>query len=189
MRKTITDHYAEQKRRVCVFVKRNQTAFLKLCLADALVKLMKSQDFESISVSAICATADVGRTTFYRHFGNKDSKEVLLVFKIIYEWECYAELREEEVKEDRGFALTNYVYENRELFSLLNRHGLITAIMRAFDSLMPMNETSSKSQSYLMSFFTYGYFGIIHRWMQYDFDETPDQLQKHVLDTLLSRVS
>ena len=48
-------------------MKRNQTEFLKLCLADALVKLMADKPYEDISVNAICEKADVGRTTFYRH--------------------------------------------------------------------------------------------------------------------------
>ena len=37
---------------------------------------------------------------------------------------------------------------------------------------------------YLMSFFIYGYFGIIYQWINYDFDETPEQVQKHINDTI-----
>ena len=32
-------------------MKKNQTAFMKLCLADALIKLMKTQDFDTICVA------------------------------------------------------------------------------------------------------------------------------------------
>ena len=35
-----------------------------------------------------------------------------------------------------------------------------------------------------MSFFIYGYFGIIYQWIKYDFDETPEQIQKHINDTI-----
>ena len=35
-------------------MKRNQTEFLKICLADALVKLMADKPYEDISVNAIC---------------------------------------------------------------------------------------------------------------------------------------
>ena len=38
---------------------KNQTVFLKLCLADALIKLMSSQDYDKINVNAICETAGV----------------------------------------------------------------------------------------------------------------------------------
>jgi hypothetical protein len=36
----------------------------------------------------------------------------------------------------------------------------------------------------LMSYFVYGCFGVIYQWIKYDFDETPEQVQKHISDTL-----
>ena len=53
--------------------------FMKLCLADALIKLMAAQDYDSINVNTICELAGVGRTTFYRHLDCKNSKEELLI--------------------------------------------------------------------------------------------------------------
>lgn len=165
-------------------MKKNQTAFLKLCLADALIKLMASQDYDTINVNAICETAGVGRTTFYRHLGHKNSKDELLVFKLNYEWESYAQKHDEDVKKDKGFAMLNYIYENRRLFTLLNNNGLVVTIMRVFEKLIPAGEPYDKNHSYLISFFSYGYFGVIYQWIKYDFDETPEQVQKHISDTL-----
>ena len=125
-----------------------------------------------------------GRTTFYRHLGHKNSKDELLIFKLNYGWECYAQKHEEEVKKDKGFAMLNYIYENRQLFTLLNNNGLIITIMQVFEKMIPAGEYYDKNHSYLMSFFSYGYFGIIYQWIKYDFDETPKQLQKHIIDTL-----
>ena len=45
--------YAVQKGGFCSFMKKNQTAFMKLCLADALIKLMKTQDFDTIPKESI----------------------------------------------------------------------------------------------------------------------------------------
>ena len=164
-------------------MKRNQTAFMKLCLADALIKLMAAQDYDSINVNTICELAGVGRTTFYRHLDCKNSKEELLVFKINYEWGRYADLHQEDVEKDKGFALTCFIYENRRLLSLLYNNGLIVVIMRACELLVSGGETWDKNFSYLMSFFIYGYFGVIYQWIKYGFDETPEQVQKHISDT------
>lgn len=166
-------------------MKKNQTTFMKLCLADALIKLMQTQDFDDININAICEKADIGRTTYYRHFDKKDNKEELLIFKIDYEWKRYADEHGEETKTDKGASLTNFIYENRKLFSLLNKHGLVTTIMQTLEKLIPDGETYDKSQAYLMSFFIYGYFGVIYQWIKYDFDETPDQVQKHISDTFI----
>ena len=38
----------------------------------------------------------------------------------------------------------------------------------------------------LMSYFVYGYFGVIYQWIKYDFDETPEQVAKHITDTIAS---
>lgn len=164
-------------------MKQNQTAFLKLCLADALIKLMNTQEFDSINVNAICKQGDIGRTTFYRYFNNKNSKEDLLVFKINYEWENYAQRHLDDVEKDKGFAFTCFIYENRYLFSLFYKHNLITTIMRIFENFIVAGESPDKQSSYLMSFFTYGYFGIIYQWIKYDFDETPEEIQKHIGNT------
>ena len=46
-----------------------------------------------------------------------------------------------------------------------------------------------KVQRYLMSFFTYGYFGIIYQWIKYGFDETPEEIKKRIDGAILSAVS
>lgn len=165
-------------------MKKNQTLFMKLCLADALIKLMATEEYDTIKVNAICNLSGIGRTTFYRHFDNKNNKEELLLFKINYEWDCYKERQEEKVRQNQGQALTEFIYDNRELFSMLYRNGLITVIMKVFETLILGGETCDKATSYLMAYFTYGYFGIIYQWIKYDFDETPEQIQKHLADTL-----
>ena len=76
--------------------------------------------------------------------------------------------------------MSSYIYENRKLSSLLYKKGLITLLMRAFEILVPGGEVYDKNLSYLMSFFTYGYFGIIYQWIKYDFDETPEQVKAHI---------
>lgn len=169
-------------------MKKNQTAFMKLCLSDALIKLMKTQDFDTINVNSICKEADIGRTTFYRYFDNKNSKEEMLLFKIKYEWGQYSD-KHENGKEEQGADLTGFIYENRVLFSMLYHNGLISVVMSALEDLIPAGIAYDRQTSYLMSFFTYGYFGIIYQWIKYDFDETPDQVQKHIQTTIARSLS
>ena len=58
--------------------------------------------------------------------------------------------------------------------------------MRAFEVLIPGGAVIDKNLSYLMSFFTYGYFGIIYQWIKYDFDESPEQVKRHIDETIFS---
>ena len=169
-------------------MKQNQTTFLKLCLADALIKLMARQRYDSIGVNAICELAQVGRTTFYRHLDKANSKEELLLFKICYEWKQYADLENEDVKKNKGEYLTRFIYENRKLFTLLYENGLVSVIMKAMEMTVPdesdVDFGKDKNTAYLMSFFIYGYFGVIYQWIKYGFDETPEEVQKHIIETI-----
>ena len=167
-------------------MKKNQTDYLKLCLADALIKLLESREYADINIHEICELAGVGRTTFYRHLDKNNGKEELLLFKITYEWERYREKHDEEIGKDQTLGMSSYIYENRKLFSLLYKRGLIMLLMRAFEILVPGGEAVDKNTSYLMAFLTYGYFGIIYQWIKYDFDETPEQVKKHIDGAIFS---
>ena len=57
------------------------TEFLKECLADALIKLLKTKPIEKITVPEISETADVGRTTFFRNFTTKTE---VITFSVSY---------------------------------------------------------------------------------------------------------
>lgn len=170
-------------------MKKDQTAFFKLCMTDALLKLMETKEYEAIKVGEICEEAGVGRTTFYRHLDNKDGKAELLVFKITYEWERYQERHTEEIAQDKNLGVSSYIYENRRLFTSLYEKGLITVIMRAFEILVAGGEVPDRNLAYLMSFFTYGYFGIIYQWIKYGFDETPEEIKKRIDGAILSAAS
>lgn len=163
--------------------KEESTKFLKLCLAEALIRMMQEQSYESINISAVCERAGVGRTTYYRHFDTKGGKEELLVFKLVSEWQAFAEKHREEKEKDWTKVFLGYVYENRELLRLMYRSGLVTAIMRAFDELSDWKE--EKNSAYLRAFFVYGFFGVVYQWIRYDFDETPEQIVQHTAEAVL----
>ena len=56
----------------------------KQMLQDALLALLREEDFESIEIQAITDKADTARVTFYRHYGKKE--ELLLdVLENIYQ--------------------------------------------------------------------------------------------------------
>lgn len=44
----------------------------RAALQRALVSLVREQDYDAITVDDVCRKADVGRSTFYLHFANKD---------------------------------------------------------------------------------------------------------------------
>ena len=71
------------------------TAFLKECLADALIELLEKKPIEKITIPEIAGLAGVGRTTYFRNF---HSKEEMLSFKLIVLWERWAEEHQVRVR-------------------------------------------------------------------------------------------
>lgn len=59
-------------------------------LGDALAELMLEKHFESIKVQDILDRADVGRSTFYAHYTDKESLLISQIEHIIHDLEEYA---------------------------------------------------------------------------------------------------
>jgi AcrR family transcriptional regulator len=64
-------------------------------LASALIALMDGRDYDGISVQQICDRAQVGRSTFYAHFEDKDEMYIRHVV-------TFARLMGEKLGFDRG---------------------------------------------------------------------------------------
>lgn len=156
--------------------KMQSTKFIKSCLADALIKLLEQgYSFTEINVKDICALAGIGRTTYYRYFENKDGKENLILFKVFNAWEDYCVSRENELKESKLRVLINFLYENRNLLLLLNKHDLVSnALFKVFYVAVGPTPTDDKSKSYWKAFLAGSLYGIIVRWLELGFEDTPD---------------
>ena len=59
------------------------TEFLKECLSDALLRLMREKSFKNISIQEIADAAGVGRATWFRNFANKSEA---ITFKLVQLW-------------------------------------------------------------------------------------------------------
>ena len=125
------------------------TEFLKECMADALIKILKTKSIEKISVPEIVEVASVGRTTFFRNFTTKNE---VLTFKIVRLWERWAE--EHNLDERKKFTLDNAVdffnfnYSIRDLLELIYRRNLQSTVYDAFYEVMMPQYVRSLSALY-----------------------------------------
>ena len=100
------------------------TEFLKECLSDALIKLLKTKPIEKITIPELAGTANVGRTTYFRNFSSKNE---VLTFKIVKLWDKWAD--EHCLAEPRGYSTDNaldffhFNYSIREILNLVYKRG------------------------------------------------------------------
>jgi AcrR family transcriptional regulator len=92
-------------------------------ISNAFLSLIQECTYEDISVSAICARADVVRKTFYNHFQSKDDVVRYLINDFAHEMESNVDLRQMSVQQILLIAFRS-VLDNREMLLLFYDRGL-----------------------------------------------------------------
>lgn len=157
------------------------TDFLKECMADALLKLMRTTPIDKITISDIVETAGVGRTTWFRNF---TSKSEAITFKLIRLWEKWTE--ENDVDKKYEFSTDNA--ETFFAFNLSIKRTLDTiyacgqqyALYEAFYSVLVKPQNTFPSKCYEDRFYSYGLFGLLDEWVKRDYKETPNEMAEMI---------
>ena len=157
------------------------TAFLKECLADALIQLLETKPIEKITIPEIAVLAGVGRTTYFRNFNSKDE---MLSFKLLTLWDRWVE--EHGVKTRRRYSSENaltffqFNYSIRTLLVLMYSCGLQASLYRAFHLYWMPPDDADPRECYKSIAYSYGIFGILDAWIVRGFSETPEQMAEIV---------
>lgn len=156
--------------------------YLKECIADAIIVLIKEKPMEKISIDEITKRAGVGRATYFRSF---HSKNEAITFKFIKMWEQYCELNDIKVRD--SFDLSNaqhffeYNYSIRHILEIVYRAGLQEAIHESFYRIMvTMERNSDISSLYREKFYAHGLYGLLDEWVKRGFSETPGEMAQMI---------
>ncbi len=153
------------------------TEFLKDCLADALIKILNTKPIEKITVPEITETAEVGRTTFYRHFNTKNE---VITYKLIKLWESWTNshnmVEKSKFTLDNAIDFFNFNLSIKDLLLLLYKRDLQSALYDCFYKIMMPQYGSNAYECYESRFYMYGLFGLLDEWIKRGFYETPEQM-------------
>lgn len=153
------------------------TEFLKECLSDALIQLMREKDFEKISIKEIADTAGVGRATWFRNY---TSKNEALTFKFVQVWKRWADEHAIAVR-DR-FDLANaknffqFNYEIKHILEIVYTSNMQSAIYDAFYQVMMPQYGANANECYQARFYSYGLFGLLDEWIKRGFKESVEEM-------------
>lgn len=154
--------------------KQELNAFIKDCITTALIKQMKTQSFDKISITELVEIAGVSRVSFYRNFKSKQDVLEKHLIKLIQEWG-----KEFEEKNDITYfseSLLRHYYKYKEFYLLLNRQGLSSLIYENIRLASKVDESQNNVERYAKSSVAGAVFGWIDEWLRQGMKETPEEI-------------
>lgn len=161
------------------------TEYLKECMGTALLELMREKPLEKISIEEMTARADVGRSTYFRYFKNK---EEVLSFKIVCLWKCFDAQHHvgEHTASDEAAAARmffEFCLSMREVSDLLYATGHQGCILDAYLQILRPDADGENALEYYRSNMTaYALYGLVNAWILRGYRETPAEMERIVLD-------
>lgn len=153
------------------------TEFLKECLSDALIRLMREKPFDKISINEMAEEAGVNRSTWFRNF---TSKNEVLTFKFVQLWNRWADERAIAVR--NRFTLDNakdffqFNYEIKHILQVVYAANMQSAVYDAFYQVMAPQYGANAKECYQARFYSYALFGLLDEWVRRGFKETPEEM-------------
>ena len=163
------------------------TDFLKECMADALLQLMKEKQFSKITINEISNDAGVNRSTWFRNF---ETKNEALTFKLVQLWNRWVD--EHVMKECHRYTLDNaerfFLFNNsiKDILTEIYRADLQSCVYDAFYQVMMPQYGADSMECYKARFYSYGLFGFLDEWIKRGFYETPDEMARLVNEIILN---
>lgn len=152
--------------------------FVRDCITKALFKLMKSKDYQDITVSALVRTAGVSRNSFYRNYQSiEDILRQYLIEQTSRWWAEYLAHLHPNVIEETFQHFLNM----REEILLLYKAGLSHLLMEHIALCGKQSLTGEISNAYQTAFMSGGLWGLTNEWILRGMKETPQQMQAFFL--------
>lgn len=150
--------------------------FLKECMADALIRLLKEKPMDAITISEMTRLANVGRVTYYRNF---TSKEDVLTFKInllLETWWESMDFADENDSQQIIVTFMELIFSMQNFLNILLQNDLAHLLLNCFYDLLGPKTSDSPTMVFKKAYHTYGIFGVISEWMKNGMKETPQEV-------------
>lgn len=162
----------------------------KRMLKEALLELLENRALEKITVTDVCANADVNRSTFYGYY--QDIGQLLVEIEDDVLNQLPLSPGGPIAYSDQQFLATlqsffQYVYENERLFRVLIvqrdsgsfSHRLVNSVMQKYK--MPVKRENELLERYACVYCVNGVIGMMKEWIGGGFPISPKDFAREVL--------
>ncbi len=167
---------------------RPEQQFLKECIADALLLLMKKKSLDRITIVEITNLANVGRVTYYRNFKNKEDILIYKVSLLLDKW--YKEATENNYtnKEEICISLFRYLVTLEDVLENIIQSGLEHILLLSNYSIFEDFINLSISEQYSRYYHAMGLSGFILAWIKRGMKESPEEMANILTQTILKHI-
>ena len=162
----------------------------KKLLKEALVRLLKHEPIEKITVYQLCKEAEINRTTFYKYYGSP----IDLMNDI--QSEFINELEKSLLEKNRPVSLQmilTYIDTHRETCKALLRSAFDNGFFEEIISLSLITKNldeqisprySGYKKEYVKEFVIYGTYSIISKWLNSEKPESPERIAAIIFEII-----
>lgn len=167
----------EQKaKNVSPFSNESRNAYVVEHLTSSMLALLEEKPIAEISVSELCGMAGVGRTSFYRNFGEKEDIVKEYIKGLCQDWmeQCKA-VPHIPLREIVRIVFSHFE-ENRDFYSLLNRRGLVYLLKDIILDMCGFNPDQEMCAAYSSAYVGFFLYGWIEVWFRRGMRDTAEEL-------------
>lgn len=172
-------------------MKDNQrVAVTKRLLYEGLLRLLRDQPLDKISITELCRESGINRATFYRHYNVP--RDILLDMQVRFTEKMLSSFDRIEFDRDPQYyleKLCRYFYDNAELVKLIIRytseedllgltHDLIIKFSRRYEAIDGIDEADLKLVS---AYVAGGSYNMLRQWLMEDIPKTPKEMSELIV--------
>lgn len=165
----------------------------KQWMEDALLQLMRTENYQEITIQEITDHAGLSRRTFYRNFESKDDILKGRFYRIWADYEAHLRQTEDISLQYVAFAFFSVMQQHYNFLDLMNRQNLLPLFLAEVDELLPAIfsdvkgsrlHLSAESIQYALAFSTGGFLRLLVKWLDSNALKSPQEMSALVKDIM-----
>lgn len=169
--------------------KNNQekNTYVRQHILSALLELMRTQDFASISIKTLVNAAGVGRASFYRNFASKEDVLQQESVRLTNAWKAEFEQAHPDGTPQQGnewlISLLDFYKEHAAFYLALYRAGLSDIVLETILGYFDRAPEVPNALAYLNAAIGYMIYGWIQEWMRRGMQESGTELARMLAES------
>lgn len=167
--------------------KNTTTEMMKSYIVEALFQLLKSKNFDTLSIRHITDRAGVNRSTYYRNFPSKVAIIYYFFEKLMIEYEEIYQNKNISTLDEYLLSIFECFYTYKNELIVLYKNDLTYPLLEVFHKYFKYENTDESiplTEKYKIAYHVGGIYNHLLFWFYRDMKETPSEMAKLSLETL-----